>query len=71
MKRDYPQSALVKAYCAEICKRATNNAMQIYGGYGYMRDVPIEKLVRDSGVLTIYDGTSQVLKQWISGSVHL
>jgi len=62
---------LVKVYCTEVCNRVTNSAMQIYGGYGYMRDGPIEKLVRDSGVLTIYDGTSEVLKQWISGSIHV
>ncbi len=70
VKRDYPQSAMAKVCCTEVCKRVANNAMQIYGGLGYMRDAPIEKLVRDSGVATIIDGTSQILKLWISGSVH-
>jgi|SRR5579875_317582 alkylation response protein AidB-like acyl-CoA dehydrogenase len=69
--RDYPRAAEVKVYCAEVSKRVANWAMQIYGGLGYMRDSPVEKLVRDSAIMTIYDGTSEVLKQWISGQSHL
>jgi alkylation response protein AidB-like acyl-CoA dehydrogenase len=71
VRRDYPQSAMVKVYCAEVAKMATNHALQIHGGFGYMRDSgPIEKYVRDATVATIYDGTGEVLKQWISGSQH-
>jgi acyl-CoA dehydrogenase len=71
VKRDYAQSAMVKVYCAEVAKAVTNNAMQVFGGLGYMRDGgPIEKYVRDAAVGTIYDGTGEVLKQWVSGSLH-
>lgn len=70
-KRDYPRATEVKVYCAEVSKRATDSAMQIFGGLGYMRDSPVEKLVRDSAIMTIYDGSGEVLKQWISGQSHL
>jgi alkylation response protein AidB-like acyl-CoA dehydrogenase len=40
--------------------RITTDAVQVFGGYGYMRDYPVEKLMRDAKLLQIYEGTSQI-----------
>jgi len=45
----------------------TVDAVQIHGGYGYMRDYPVEKLMRDAKILQIYEGTQQVQRRVIAG----
>ena len=47
---------------SEVSMRVTYDAIQIYGGYGYSREYPVEKLMRDVKVTQIYEGTSQVQK---------
>ncbi len=49
-----------KYYCSEMCNRVTYDALQVLGGSGYMKDYPIERLVRDARITTIYEGTSQL-----------
>jgi alkylation response protein AidB-like acyl-CoA dehydrogenase len=44
----------------------TTNAVQIFGGYGYMKDYPVEKLMRDAKLLQIYEGTNQIQRLVIS-----
>jgi len=53
-------SAYAKAFAADACMRITTDAVQIFGGYGYMKDYPVEKLMRDAKLLQIYEGTSQI-----------
>jgi acyl-CoA dehydrogenase len=53
-------SSYSKAFSADHCMRITTDAVQIFGGYGYMKDYPVEKLMRDAKLLQIYEGTSQV-----------
>ncbi|HNR86797.1 MAG TPA: acyl-CoA dehydrogenase family protein [Spirochaetota bacterium] len=53
-------SAMAKYQCGENAFWVANSALQIMGGYGYMRDYPIEKMLRDARILTIYEGTSQI-----------
>jgi acyl-CoA dehydrogenase len=55
-----PISSYAKAFSADACMRITTNAVQIFGGYGYMREYPVEKLMRDAKLLQIYEGTSQI-----------
>lgn len=55
-----PISSYSKAFSADACMRITTNAVQIFGGYGYMREYPVEKLMRDAKLLQIYEGTSQI-----------
>lgn len=55
-------SALDKIYTSDVAMNVTQNAVQIFGGYGYMRDFPVEKLMRDAKVLQIWEGTNQVLR---------
>ncbi len=53
-------SSYAKAFSADACMRITTNAVQIFGGYGYMKEYPVEKLMRDAKLLQIYEGTSQI-----------
>ena len=57
---------LAKVYPAEMARRVTVNAMQILGGYGYMKEYPVEKYVRDAAVLPIISGANEVLKYAMS-----
>ena len=49
-----------KLYASEVAVRAANNALQVFGGYGYIDEYPIGKYLRDARVLTLYEGTSQI-----------
>jgi acyl-CoA dehydrogenase len=53
-------SSYAKAFGADRCMQITTDAVQIFGGYGYMKEYPVEKLMRDAKLLQIYEGTSQV-----------
>ena len=58
--------AMAKVYASEVARKVTVDAMQVLGGYGYMKDYPAEKLVRDSMVMPIYDGANEVLRYFMS-----
>jgi alkylation response protein AidB-like acyl-CoA dehydrogenase len=53
-------SSMAKLHAGEMVMRVTSDAVQIFGGYGYMRDYPVERLMRDAKVITIYEGTSEI-----------
>ncbi len=54
------EASMAKLLASEMSVRATSNALQVYGGYGYFKDSPVERLFRDARVTTIYEGTSEV-----------
>lgn len=56
------ESAYAKYYASEVCVRASTEAVQIFGGYGYTKDFPVEKYYRDSKLCTIGEGTSEIQK---------
>lgn len=56
------EGAMAKLYASEACVRIANNALQIFGGYGYSKDFPAEKYYRDSKLCTIGEGTSEIQK---------
>ena len=56
------EGAMAKLYASEACVRIANNALQIFGGYGYTKDFPAEKYYRDSKLCTIGEGTSEIQK---------
>ena len=61
--KDVIQSAaMAKLFASEIATKAANEAVQILGGYGFMKDYPVEKFYRDVKLLTIGEGTSEVQK---------
>ena len=59
-------SSYAKAHGADSAMRVTTDAVQIFGGYGYTRDYPVEKLMRDAKLLQIYEGTSQIQRMVIA-----
>jgi alkylation response protein AidB-like acyl-CoA dehydrogenase len=63
------ESAMAKYYASEVCVWASNEAVQIFGGYGYTKDFPVEKFYRDSKLCTIGEGTSEIQKLVISRNV--
>ena len=60
------QASMAKAFAADMAMRTTTDAVQILGGYGYMREYPVEKWMRDAKILQIVEGTSQIQKVVIS-----
>lgn len=60
------EASYAKAYAADICMQITTDAVQIYGGYGYSKEYPVEKLMRDAKLIQIYEGTSQIQRIVIS-----
>jgi acyl-CoA dehydrogenase len=59
-------SAIAKAMGADLAMKSTTDAVQIFGGYGYTKEYPVEKLMRDSKLMQIYEGTSQVQRMVIA-----
>ncbi|MFE2012709.1 acyl-CoA dehydrogenase family protein [Streptomyces sp. NPDC059491] len=55
-------ASTAKLYASEAAVRAANNALQVFGGYGYIDEYPVGKLLRDARVMTLYEGTSQIQK---------
>lgn len=56
------EASMSKLFAAQMCERVCSAALQIHGGYGFVRDYPVEKLYRDARVFQIYDGTNEVQK---------
>ena len=56
------ESAMAKLYASEAAVRAANEALQIHGGYGFIKDYPVEKFYRDVKLCTIGEGTSEIQK---------
>lgn len=63
------ESAMAKAYGSDVAMRVTTEAIQILGGYGYMKDYPMEKLFRDAKLLQIYEGTNEIQRLVISREI--
>ncbi len=53
-------AAMAKLYCSELAMRATTKAVQIHGGYGYTKDYPVERMMRDAKICEIGEGTSEI-----------
>ncbi len=62
-------AAMAKLFAAETASYVTNRAVQLFGGYGYTKDYPVERMMRDAKVTEIYEGTSEVQKMVISGAM--
>ena len=63
------EAAMAKLFASETAMRAALKAVQIHGGYGYMKDYKVERLMRDAKITEIYEGTSEVQRLVISGAV--
>ncbi len=69
--RDFTEaSAMAKVFAADVAMKVTTDAVQVMGGAGYMRDYPVEKMMRDAKITQIYEGTNQVLRNTIAAEVR-
>jgi acyl-CoA dehydrogenase len=68
-QRNTMQASMAKAFSADSAHRIASNAVQIYGGYGYSTEYPVEKLLRDSKIFQIYEGTSQIQRMIIAREI--
>ncbi len=59
-ERNSLEAAAAKAFAADTCMKVATDAVQVFGGYGFSREYPVEKLMRDAKVMQIYEGTSQI-----------
>jgi acyl-CoA dehydrogenase len=65
------QSSYAKRFAADTAMKVTTDAVQIFGGYGYMKEYPVEKLMRDAKLFQIYEGTSQIQRLVIAREIFL
>lgn len=63
--RNTTSAAIAKAFAADAAMKVTTDAVQVFGGYGYMSEYPVEKLMRDIKIYQIYEGTSQIQRNII------
>ena len=66
-----PYAAMAKLFASDVANEVTRAAVQFMGGYGYCREYPVERMMRDAKITEIYEGTSEVMKMVISGSMKL
>jgi alkylation response protein AidB-like acyl-CoA dehydrogenase len=59
-------SAMAKVYASDVAMEVTTDAVQIFGGYGYMKEYPVEKMMRDAKITQIYEGTNQIQREVIA-----
>jgi hypothetical protein len=65
------QASMAKLFASEIAERVCSDAIQIHGGYGYMRDYPVERIYRDARICQIYEGTSDVQRMVIARNLSM
>jgi len=63
------ESAMAKMYASDVAMRVTTEAVQVFGGYGYTRDFPVERMMRDAKITQIYEGTNEVQRIVISAAL--
>jgi len=64
------EAAMAKVFASDIAMKVTTDAVQIFGGAGYMKDYPVEKMMRDAKITQIYEGTNQVLRNTIASELR-
>lgn len=65
-KRFAKESAMTKLYCSDVAMKVTVDALQVMGGYGYMKEYPMEKRMRDAKITQVYEGTNQIQRNEIA-----
>jgi len=68
-KRFSMESAMCKTFASDIAMEVTTDAVQVLGGYGYMKEYPVEKMMRDAKITQIYEGTNQIQRMVIASSL--
>jgi len=68
-KRYAKESAMCKTFASDMAMKVTTDAVQILGGYGYMKEYPVEKMMRDAKITQIYEGTNQIQRSVIASNL--
>ena len=63
------EAAMAKLFASDVAMSVTTDAVQVFGGYGYSREYPVERLMRDAKITQIYEGTSEAMRMVIGGSI--
>ncbi len=63
------ESAMCKYFASDVAMKVTTDAVQILGGYGYMKEYPVEKMMRDAKILQIYEGTNQIQRSIVAANI--
>ncbi len=66
-----PHAAMCKLFASSVANEVTRECIQLMGGYGYTREFPVERMMRDAKITEIYEGTSEVMKMVISGAMRI
>ena len=61
---------MAKVFATDMAMKVTTDAVQVFGGNGYMREYPVEKMMRDAKILQIYEGTNQIQRNIIGQSLN-
>ncbi|MBN2460288.1 MAG: acyl-CoA dehydrogenase family protein [Candidatus Cloacimonetes bacterium] len=69
VKRYAKESAMCKVFASDVAMQVTTDAVQILGGYGYMKEYPVEKMMRDAKITQIYEGTNQIQRSIIAANL--
>ncbi|MCB5261948.1 MAG: acyl-CoA dehydrogenase family protein [Candidatus Cloacimonetes bacterium] len=69
IKRYAKESAMCKYFASDMAMKVTTDAVQILGGYGYMKEYPVEKMMRDAKILQIYEGTNQIQRSIVAANI--
>jgi len=62
-------AAIAKAFAADVGMRVTTDAVQVFGGYGYTEDFPVERMMRDAKITQLYEGTQQIQRLIVARSL--
>jgi alkylation response protein AidB-like acyl-CoA dehydrogenase len=65
----FKEAAMAKLFASDVAMSVTTDAVQVFGGYGYSREYPVERLMRDAKITQIYEGTSEAVCMVIAGSI--
>ena len=60
---------MAKCLAADVAMKVTTDAVQVMGGYGYMKEYPVEKMMRDAKIMQIYEGTNQIQRLVIANNI--
>ena len=60
---------MAKCYAADVAMQVTTDAVQVMGGYGYTKEYPVEKMMRDAKIMQIYEGTNQIQRLVIANKL--
>lgn len=66
-----PYAAMAKLFASDVANRVTRDCVQLHGGYGYSREYPVERAMRDAKITEIYEGTSEAMRMVIAGSMKI